>query len=182
MAYPFGERIEGIMKIAEVTTDTETGCLAFSAVMITGSVTDNYGEGTTRLNVEPMELCYISRTGGRQTLWKFDFDRQGAFAAEAKSKTIDRFVKRNNADITSIGNRLELFRTNQFYEMANEDVGAFAAARGRNVWADGRLASCRKDDSVGMLRVFRSLKRMNRLGAVVTGEGFKPMKRRAEWN
>ena len=37
MTYRIGERIDGMIKIAEVTADTETGSLVFSAIMISGS-------------------------------------------------------------------------------------------------------------------------------------------------
>ena len=86
------------------------------------------GEETKLLNVEPMELCYVSnRSKKPKIIWKFNFDKQGHLAAQIKSEVVKKFVRRTGADLIDIKGRLEKFVENQFYEMMVDQIDAFVA-------------------------------------------------------
>lgn len=191
MAYGMGVRINGMMKIAEVTTDTETGFLAFSAIMISGSVIDyDSGEKTQLLNVEPMELCYVSdRTKKSKVIWKFNFDKQGQLATKMKFNAIKRFAKENNADLIDIKKRLEMFVTNQFYEMKVDEIDAFVSGKEIEAKTKGKPVNLQETrNSKEMTRMARKvsesneMKKLERILKEVRSKRFDIMRERARLN
>jgi len=146
MGYPFGEKVDGIMKIAEVTTDTETGCLAFSAVMITGESMQedlSAGDSFSMLLVEPVDLCFISyRTGEKTVLWEYNPEITENVRKESKRKAVESFIEGRDADIMDISEKTEMFKSDTYYEMVPEEMDYFVdMGKTKDYRRSGRMES-----------------------------------------
>jgi len=162
MTYPMGKAIKGIMKIAEVTTDTETGCLAFSAVMITGESVQGdlrAGDSFSMLLVEPVDLCFISyRTGEKTVLWTYDPEITENARKESKTKAVESFMGGGGADIMDISEKTEMFKSDAYYEMVPEEMDYFVDMRKtKDYRRSGRMESMK--DIVSNSDILKKIRR-----------------------
>jgi len=181
--YGIGAVHRGMMKIAEVTTDTEIGCLAVGTVEIAGPSIeiDMEGKDRTGLLTEPLDLFYISYRTGRWTpLWEYNASVTERDAEREKKRVIDKFRALNRAKLDDIDQKLKMFISNQFYKMAPEEISCFELRLNADQRWPGKLASERESPSTrNVLQQERSLKLLK---AVKNDHHFRKMKRRAGCN
>ncbi|VVB73137.1 Uncharacterised protein [uncultured archaeon] len=185
MPYHFGERIECIMKIAEVTTDTETGFLAFSAVMVAGEsieTDDDKRETCYLMEIEPMELCYVSyRTGEMTPVWAYDPNVIECERRRSKETAVRSFLESKDADMIDIEERTERFRSNEFYFMEPEEMDCIVGAgENKDFRRSGRMESAR--DILSKNDVFRRLLTKEDMGSYVDSRRAQEPRKRAKWN
>jgi len=146
--YRVGKVCRGMMPIADVTTDTDVGCLAVGTFEIAAPSIEAGKEGKEMFSLEPLDLFYVSyRTGQWTPLWEYNADVTERDAEREKKKAIKTFKKRNRAELGDIDQRLRLFMSNQFYKMSSEEIGRFERRLDEGQRVPGRLLSER--DSPG---------------------------------
>jgi hypothetical protein len=184
MSYPFGERIEGVMKIAEVTTDTETGFLAFNAVMITGEAieTDTESRETCHtMEMEPVELCYVShRTGEMTPVWKYDPNVIEVARRESKERAINSFLECRGADIIDIEDRTERFRSNMLYTIEPEEMDCIVGRELKDYRRSGTMESAK--DILSKSDIFRQILGQKRTEQYGNSRHLQQFRGRARWN
>lgn len=130
-------KISGMLKVAEITTENDYGCLAICTLRVSGSITKDDNEANVHIHkalLEPVDLYFVSfKTGKRVLLWKHDSSLNEYEAAATKHNAMKRFVNESDAYLIDIDGRIDTFMTNQDFEMFEGEIDLFVAAGKMNV-------------------------------------------------
>lgn len=181
--YKIGEIYKGMMPIADVTTDREVGCLAVGTIQVAGPSIEISADGKEReeLLLEPLDLYYVSyRTGQWTPLWEYKENVTGKDSEREKKTVIKKFRKLNSAELGDIDKKLKLFKSNQYYKMAPEELGRFEQRLDPKHRPFGKLLSER--ESPGTRSVIQRERLQMLFKAVENDKHFQNMKNNAGCN